>query len=154
VPSLSFPSPLGWLTLKAESEDINTLGWSADRPDDPVYETPLLIEARDQLIAYFSGTLQRFDLPMSCPSTPFQHGVFEAMMSISYGHTKTYGEIAGYAEGSAQAVGRACGANPLPILIPCHRVVGARSLGGYSAFGGSAAKVFLLRLEGGAGLLL
>jgi methylated-DNA-[protein]-cysteine S-methyltransferase len=95
-----------------------------------------------------------FDLPMSCPSTPFLHGVLESMMSIPYGKTKTYGEIADYVHGSAQAVGRACGANPLPILIPCHRVLGATTLGGFSGNGGVESKVFLLRLEGAAGLLI
>ncbi|MFT5160182.1 MAG: methylated-DNA-[protein]-cysteine S-methyltransferase, partial [Paracoccaceae bacterium] len=98
--------------------------------------------------------LKMFDVEMSFPSSAFQHGVLESMMSIPFGSTKTYGEIADYVEGSAQAVGNACGANPIPILIPCHRVLGANSLGGFSGSGGVESKVFLLRLEGAAGLLI
>jgi len=150
---LSFDSPLGVMTLSAQEGAITSLSWgrgAAVASDS----SALLLEAKTQIEAYFDGRLQRFDLPMSCPSTPFQHGVLEAMLSIQFGQTRTYGEIADYVEGSAQAVGRACGANPIPILIPCHRVLGANSLGGYSAPGGVEAKIFLLRHEGAAGLLL
>ncbi len=148
----SFTSPLGWVTLTEEGDLITSLSWGEARVlDEP---SALLADAGVQLAAYFDGRLQMFDLPMSCPSTPFLHGVLESMMSIPYGKTKTYGEIANYVQGSAQAVGRACGANPLPILIPCHRVLGATTLGGFSGNGGVESKVFLLRLEGAAGLLI
>jgi len=150
--SLTFPSPLGPMSLVEENGDICALSWGGgDHGQD---ETPLLSEARAQITAYFDHRLTRFDLPMSCPSTPFQHGVLESMMSIPFGATKTYGQIAGYVLGSAQAVGRACGANPIPILIPCHRVIGAHGLGGYSGGGGIESKLFLLRHEGAAGLLI
>ncbi|NOX40108.1 MAG: methylated-DNA--[protein]-cysteine S-methyltransferase [Alphaproteobacteria bacterium] len=154
--SLSFQSPIGVITITRDGDDITSLSWSKTRREQtpPDEAHGVLAEAKAQLLAYFRGDLRRFDLSMSCPSTPFQHGVFESMMSIPYGLTKTYGEIAGYVDGSAQAVGAACGANPLPILIPCHRVVGASTLGGYSGAGGIESKVFLLRLEGGGGLLL
>ncbi|MFQ5438037.1 MAG: methylated-DNA--[protein]-cysteine S-methyltransferase [Paracoccaceae bacterium] len=150
--SLSFDSPLGWITVTSDGETVTALDWSDERR--PNLPTPLLYEARDQIKAYFADRLRRFDLPMSCPSTPFQHAVFESMMSIPFGGTKTYGEIAVYTEGSPQAVGRACGANPIPILIPCHRVVGANGLGGYSGRGGIETKVFLLRHERAGGVLL
>lgn len=152
MPTLSFDSPLGRMTVTQEGENITALTWGGrfDGRD----ETPLLCEARAQIAAYFAHRLQRFDLPLSCPSTAFQHGVLEAMFSIPFGETKTYGEIADYVQGSAQAVGRACGANPIPILIPCHRVIGASGLGGFSGAGGVESKVFLLRHEGAAGLLL
>ncbi len=154
--SLSFQSPIGVITLTREGDDITSLKWTklAHQKVSQTEAGGVLGEAKAQLLAYFRGDLRRFDLSMSCPSTPFQHGVFESMMSISYGRTKTYGEIASYVDGSAQAVGAACGANPLPILIPCHRVVGASNLGGYSGAGGIESKVFLLRLEGGGGLLI
>jgi len=148
----SFDSPLGWLTLTEEDGYITSLDWGGIRQCRDA--SPLLREAGAQLEAYFDRRLTRFDLPMSVPSTPFQHGVYEALHSIGYGQTKTYGDIAGYVEGSAQAVGRACGANRIPIIIPCHRVLGASSLGGFSGKGGVETKVFLLRLEGAAGLLL
>ena len=152
MPTLSFDSPLGRMTVTQEGEAIAALSWGG--PGLGRDETALLREARDQIGAYFARRLQRFDLPLSCPSTPFQHGVLEAMFSIPFGETKTYGDIAGYVQGSAQAVGRACGANPIPILIPCHRVIGASGLGGFSGAGGVESKVFLLRHEGAAGLLL
>jgi len=76
------------------------------------------------------------------------------MCAIPFGETRTYGEIAAELDASAQAVGNACGANPIPILIPCHRVLGAASLGGFSGAGGIETKVALLRHEGAAGLLI
>ncbi len=76
------------------------------------------------------------------------------MRAIPFGETRTYGEIAAALGASAQAVGTACGANPIATLIPCHRVLGAASLGGYSGAGGIETKVALLRLEGAAGLLI
>lgn len=148
----SFRSPLGWITLSAEDDHISALSWGGDKVADA--PGPLLSEAGAQLAAYFDHRLEMFDLPLSCPTTPFVYGVLEAIMSIGYGRTKTYGDIADYVLGSAQAVGRACGQNPIPILIPCHRVLGATSLGGFSGHGGVESKVFLLRHEGAAGLLL
>jgi len=148
----SFDSPLGWLTLTEDQGYITSLDWGGLRHCRAV--SPLLAEAGRQLDAYFARRLTRFDLPMSVPSTPFQHGVYEALHAIGYGQTKTYGEIADYVQGSAQAVGRACGANRIPILIPCHRVLGASGLGGFSGRGGVETKVFLLRHEGAAGLLI
>jgi len=148
----SFPSPLGWISLSAEDDHITALTWGDKRWADA--PSPLLTEAGAQLAAYFDHRLEMFDLPLSCPSTPFVYGVLEAIMSINFGETKTYGDIADYVLGSAQAVGRACGQNPIPILIPCHRVLGATSLGGFSGNGGVESKVFLLRHEGAAGLLL
>lgn len=148
----SFPSPLGWITVSEEDGCVNRLKWGGVRlSDEP---SPVLADVGAQLAAYFDGRLKMFDVEMSFPSSPFQHGVLESMMSIPYGSTKTYGEIADYVEGSAQAVGNACGANPLPILIPCHRVLGANTLGGFSGHGGVESKVFLLRHEGAAGLLI
>jgi len=151
--TLTFDSPLGPMTLVQSGDDITALSWGGQRDIDHS-RSALLTEAKAQLGAYFKGTLTRFDVPLSCPSSPMQHGVFESMMSIPFGQTKTYGDIAAYVDGSAQAVGQACGANPIPILIPCHRVIGANGLGGYSGAGGVEAKIFLLRLEGAAGLLI
>ncbi len=151
--ALSFDSPLGVMTLRAENDAIIGLSWGATG-EGRADACALLLDAKAQIEAYFNGRLRRFDVPMSCPSTPFQHGVLEALLSIRFGQTRTYGEIADYVEGSPQAVGRACGANPIPILIPCHRVLGAAGLGGFSAPGGVEAKVFLLRHENAAGLLL
>ena len=138
--------------MTEEDGRVARLKWGGLRlRDEP---TPMLADVGAQLAAYFDGRLTMFDVEMSFESSPFQHGVLESMMSIPYGSTKTYGDIADYVEGSAQAVGNACGANPIPILIPCHRVLGATSLGGFSGAGGVESKVFLLRREGAAGLLI
>ena len=76
------------------------------------------------------------------------------MLDIDFGYTKTYGELAEIVKGSAQAVGQSCGANPVPVIIPCHRVVGANGLDGFFGAGGIETKVELLRLEGGYSLLI
>ena len=76
------------------------------------------------------------------------------MFAIPHGETRTYGDLARALNAPAQAIGQACGANPIPILIPCHRILGAHSLGGFSAKGGVETKVWLLKHEGAASLLL
>lgn len=144
-------TPVGRLTVTEADGFITTVDWRAGHAQG---QSDLLDEALDQLRAYFDGRLQRFSLPMVVRNTAVVHGVQEAMLAIPYGETLTYGDIAKELEVSAQAVGQACGANPLPILIPCHRVVAAGNLGGYSGVGGIETKVQLLRLEGAASLLL
>lgn len=110
-------------------------------------DSPLLREGLSQLRAYFDGRLARFDLPMDW-GTGLNEGVRRAMAAIPYGETRTYGQIAKAVGAPAQAVGQACGANPLPILIPCHRVTGTGWFGGFSAPGGVETKAALLRHEG------
>lgn len=116
--------------------------------------TPLLDEAAAQMRAYDAGRLQVFDLPLRVGGGTFQRAVCEAMRAIPFGETRTYGEIAGDLDASAQAVGRACGGNPIPVIIPCHRVMGAKGLTGFSGKGGVETKVALLRHEGAGGFLL
>lgn len=117
-------------------------------------ETGLLREAAAQLRAYDVGRLERFDVPMRVDGSALQQSVCAAMRENPFGYTRTYGEIAKELGVSAQAVGQACGGNPLPVLIPCHRVMGARGLTGFSGKGGVETKVALLRHEGAAGLLI
>jgi methylated-DNA-[protein]-cysteine S-methyltransferase len=101
-----------------------------------------------QLDAYFAGKLRQFDLPMHPEGTDFRRRLWRAMTDIPYGETRTYGDLARVAGGSPRAVGGACGANPLPILIPCHRVLAAGGrFGGYSGAGGLATKRVLLDIE-------
>jgi len=147
----SINTPIGALRLQEQDGFITSLefGRGGDAP-----KTDLLRLAAAQLSAYFKGSLQRFTLPLAADSSGFAHGVNEAMLAIPYGETRTYGEIAKHLEVTPQDVGQACGANRVPILIPCHRVVGAQNLGGYSGAGGIETKVALLKLEGGASLLL
>jgi len=145
MPQLSMQSPVGALTLSEEDGAIVAVDWGWGRDQQA---TPLLERARAQLEAYFDGAARAFDLPFRPRGTPFQQRVWQAMRAIPYGRTETYGELAARSGGIARAVGTACGANPIPILIPCHRVVARGGLGGYSGDGGVDTKVALLRLEG------
>lgn len=110
-------------------------------------DSALLAEGLAQLAAYFAGRLKRFDLPLDW-GTGLNADVRRAMAGIPWGETWTYGQIARAVGAPAQAVGQACGANPLPILIPCHRVTGTNWFGGFSAPGGVETKAALLRHEG------
>lgn len=112
-------------------------------------ETPLLQEARRQLNAYFAGKLKVFDIPYSLEGTPFQQKVWRALCDIPYGTCITYGELAKRIGDpkACRAVGMANGRNPLPILVPCHRVIGSGGrLTGYT--GGLDIKIKLLQIEG------
>jgi methylated-DNA-[protein]-cysteine S-methyltransferase len=110
--------------------------------------TPVLREARRQLEAYFAGRLRVFDLPLRLTGTPFRLRVWEQLRQIPYGQVISYGELARRVgkPTAARAVGGANHHNPIPILIPCHRVVAADGLGGYG--GGAPLKRTLLALEG------
>jgi methylated-DNA-[protein]-cysteine S-methyltransferase len=110
-------------------------------------ESALLTEGLAQLVAYFERRLVRFELPMDW-GTGLNASVRRAMADIPLGETRTYGQIAKAVGAAPQAVGQACGANPLPILIPCHRVTGTDWFGGFSAPGGVETKAALLRHEG------
>ncbi len=151
MPQITLDSPVGQLCVIETDGAITDLAWGGAPEGD---ETPLLAEARAQLAGYFAGTRTDFDLPLFVRGSAFQRAVCDAMRAIPFGETRTYGEIAAGLGASAQAVGNACGANPIPILIPCHRVLGATSLGGYTGSGGIETKVALLRHEGAAGLLI
>ena len=147
---ISVPSPLGPLVVEEEDGYLVRVTWS-DAPGQG--GSALLDEAAAQLAAYFAGARQVFDLPLRL-SSALTGDVQRAMLSIPFGETTTYGAIARRLGVPAQAVGQACGANPLPVIVPCHRVLGASGLGGFSAAGGVETKVWLLRHEGAAGLLI
>jgi len=119
---------------------------TAGGPDDPVIR-----EASAQLLAYFAGERTVFDLPLRASGTPFEQGVWDELRRIPYGETTSYGELAACVgePSAARAVGRANGRNPIPIIVPCHRVIGADgSLTGFG--GGLECKRALLDLESGA----
>ena len=153
-------SPVGALVLTEAAGRLTALTWrrrdlpthraaareTAELPPD---SAALLGEAADQLGDYFAGRRQSFELPLAPPGPPFQRQVWAEMCRIDYGDTASYGDLAGRVGGAARAVGQACGANPLAILIPCHRVVASDGrLGGYSGGEGTETKLALLRLEG------
>ena len=145
MPSLSMPSPIGHLTIEERDEKIVAISW-ANRPAGN--GSPLLAEAARQLQAYFDGKLSHFDLPLAPAGSPFEKRVWSAMQKIPYGETRCYGDLASDIRSAPRAVGGACGKNPIPIVIPCHRVLAKAGLGGYSGAGGLDTKQALLRLEG------
>ena len=104
-------------------------------------------ECRVLLHAYFDGERRTFDLPLRPTGSPYRCRVWQALCDIPYGQTRSYAEIAQQAGGSARSVGGANAANPIPILIPCHRVVASDGLGGYSGGEGLATKRLLLAIE-------
>ena len=144
-------SPLGHLTLFEQDGAIISLDWGRVDGGEP---SPLLEQARDQVLDYFDGARKDFTIPLQPHGTAFQQKVWQSMCAIPFGSTRTYGAVAAELGSSPRAVGTACGRNPLPILIPCHRVLGRNTLGGFSAPGGVETKVALLRFEGAAGLLI
>lgn len=143
---LSMHTPVIDITITEIEGSIVALDWGWSPFQEP---TPLLIEAKCQLDAYFDGDLTDFNLPLDPMGTKHQEKVWRAMQKIPYSQTTTYGKLAKDIGSAAQAVGTACGRNPIPILIPCHRVLGsAGKLGGYSGDGGLYTKRALLVLEG------
>ena len=141
----------GKLGVESDGLNILALHWNAEPRGEA---SSLLEEAVAQLSAYDAGHLTRFDLPLAPRGSDFQQSVFDAMSAIPYGETLTYGEIAKALSCPAQPVGQACGANPIPIIIPCHRVLSKTGLGGFSGFGGVESKITLLKHEGGYPFLL
>jgi methylated-DNA-[protein]-cysteine S-methyltransferase len=133
-------SPSGLVAI-----EFRESGLQGDRND----RNPALRETASQLSAYFAGTLRTFDLPLDLRGTPFQLKVWRALERIPYGETRSYLQIAAGmgAEKAVRAVGAANGANPIPIVVPCHRVIGSGGkLVGYG--GGLPLKKRLLTLEG------
>ncbi len=149
-------SPIGPLRIVARDGAITAIEFSPFRPPDvgqPLGDRedddPLLRRAVDQLAAYFRRDLEDFDLPLAPPGSAFQQLVWAQLRLIGYGETASYGEIAhrlGKSQAASRAVGLANGRNPIPIVIPCHRVIGANgTLTGYA--GGLGRKQQLLELE-------
>ncbi|NKB62882.1 MAG: methylated-DNA--[protein]-cysteine S-methyltransferase [Gammaproteobacteria bacterium] len=140
----SVDTDIGTLGLVESDGRIVRLLWCCEKT---AATTSVLKEAVAQLESYFAGELTTFDLPLGLEGSGFQKRVYDAMLAIPYGETQTYGEIASSLKTSAQPVGNACGSNPIPIIIPCHRVLSSNGLGGYSGQGGVEMKIRLLRLE-------
>ncbi|WP_281973816.1 methylated-DNA--[protein]-cysteine S-methyltransferase [Ruegeria faecimaris] len=140
-------------TLGVEETDgaVTRLIWNGGNQGEV---TPLLQEAAAQLRAYDQGRLDRFDLPYRIEGSEFLRQVCDLMFAIPLGETRTYGDLAKELGQPPQPVGQACGANPIPVIIPCHRVLAANGLGGFSGDGGIETKVALLRHERAAGLLI
>ena len=155
-------SPVGELTLVADARGLAAILWENDRPGrvrlgplvaDPHH--PILVETERQLGEYFAGKRRMFDVPLSFAGSDFQKSVWQALLEIPFGQTRSYGEIAkslGNAK-AMRAVGAANGKNPISIIAPCHRVIG--STGQLTGFaGGLEVKARLLELERGETSLL
>jgi methylated-DNA-[protein]-cysteine S-methyltransferase len=149
-------SPVGMLTLVAGETGLSAVVWENDDPHrvrlgNPCEsrEHPVLVEAEHQLHHYFAGDRQSFDLPLEFVGTDFQRKVWNALLAIPFGQTRSYAEVASAISHprAVRAVGAANGKNPISIIAPCHRVIGSNGhLVGYA--GGLAAKQYLLALEG------
>lgn len=141
-------SPIGGLRIRISAGLITAIDFDA-RPARERVDDPLLDLAEAQLCEYFAGQRTAFDLPLAHDGSPFQQQVWSELMHIPYGETATYGAIArrlGYDTAVSRAVGSANGSNPIPIVVPCHRVIGANgTLTGYA--GGLERKQALLQLE-------
>lgn len=151
MPRLCLETPTGPFEITEAEGCIVGATWRASDARD---DTPLLRRAAAQVTTYFDGTLRDFDLPLSVVGSEFRRAVCARIAAIPFGETATYSEIAAALGAPAQAVGRGCGANPIPLFIPCHRVLGANGLGGFSGGAGVETKIWLLRHEGAAGLLI
>lgn len=148
-------SPVGRLTMMASERGLAAILWPDDPPGrvrldaaEEAPDHPVLREAERQLAEYFARRRTGFDLPLDPSGTPFQQKVWSALRSIPFGETRTYAEVAAQIghPGAARAVGAASGRNPLSIVAPCHRVVGARGdLTGFA--GGLEVKATLLAFE-------
>ena len=145
-------TPIGPIRIEADGDALTgiRIGRAGGEAD-----TPLLREAAAQLAAYFAGDLTAFDLPLASAASERGPDLREAISSVGYGDTASYGELAARTGASARAVGQACASNPFPIIVPCHRVLPTGgALGFYSAGDGPATKAWLLKHEHAEGWLL
>lgn len=146
MPAFTMQSPIGLLTIEETDGAITALRFGGETVSPP--PTPLLQRAAQQLTEYFAARRRRFDLPLRPQGTAFQQAAWSALCDIPYGQTRTYAQQAAAIGNpkACRAVGMANHCNPLPLFIPCHRVIGAGGkLTGYA--GGLAIKRFLLELE-------
>lgn len=148
--TLTVKSPMGPLTLFAEDDAIVALEWGEGADASMSTKSSALKDAAKALTQYFkTGQLDVTQLKLAPQGTAFQTRAWNAMRKIKCGQTKTYGQLAKALRSGPRAVGGACAKNPIPILIPCHRVLGAgNTLANYSGGDGPDTKQFLLRLEG------
>ena len=145
MPSLSISSPLGPLTLVEEDGFVVQVSWGARSRGEP---TPTLESAAAELRAYFASMRDRFDAPVAPSGTDLEREVWAVMCRIPRGQLRTYGDVAKKLGVTAQEIGEACGRNPIPVIIPCHRIVAASGkLGGYSGKGSVATKRWLIGHE-------
>ena len=146
-----FSAPPGRIGIRVTAERVARIDRLDGGPDHPP-DHPLAGEAVRQIAAWLDDPRQRFDLPLAPAATAFQHRLREALLELPPGTVVAYGELARRLGSSARAVGAGCGANPLPLVVPCHRVVAAHGIGGYGRERGAGAAIaykrWLLAREG------
>jgi len=146
--SITITTPIGVLKLSSDERHLKSISFDAEYIENTSYVPEVLINAQTQLKEYFAGNRQTFDLPVDPEGTEFQNRVWEQVAAVPFGCTKSYGGISRAlgSEDSGRAVGMANGKNPLPIIIPCHRIIGQNGkLTGYA--GGLDRKKWLLLHE-------
>jgi len=136
-------TPIGGVTLEAADGALVGVQLHADPESAQEPTSEVLRCAAQQVREYLAGTRRTFSLPLRRPpqTTPFQHRVWDALLTIPPGETRTYGALAAILGTSARAVGGACRSNPLPLVVPCHRVVAAGGLGGFSGVWGAGQEL-------------
>lgn len=144
MPQLSIHAPFGDLTFSEDDGAIVAVDWGWGRDQE---ETGLLVQAREQMHEYLDGERLAFDLPIRPDGSAFQQKVWATLLLIPCGQTWTYSAVAHRAGGTPRSVAEASRLNPIPIIIPCHRAVAARGLGGYCGGQGLDTKRYLIQLE-------
>ena len=144
-------APFGMLGIRCTAEALTGIDFlpASEQPQAP--KNAFAATVCEQLLHYFDDPHTPFTLPLELPGTSHRKKVWRAMLNIPCGQTRSYGELATELHSAAQAVGQACGANPIPIVVPCHRVVGKAGLGGFMQHAGGESldiKRWLLRHEG------
>lgn len=148
----TLPSPVG--TIVVDCDDRHVIGITIARTDislrDPSPPTRVAAMAVEQLRAYFDGSLAAFDLPLRPLASARGEALRQAICAIPFGQTMSYGAVARTIDSGPRAIGQACRRNPMPIIVPCHRVLGTGGIGYYSGGAGVETKLWLLRHEGAA----
>ncbi|MDG2285959.1 MAG: methylated-DNA--[protein]-cysteine S-methyltransferase [Alphaproteobacteria bacterium] len=154
--TLNTTTPVGVLALWSNGEAIIKVSWQENDTDAIIDDPdPVFREAAREIAAYFDGSLRNFSVATSFQGSSLQTGVWNAMTKIPFGSVLTYGDVARIVGSEPQAVGPACGQNPIPVIVPCHRIVGATGkLVGFSGGKGIETKAYLLDHESGQGRLL
>ena len=149
-------TPVGALILQSNNSAITRVSWADHGNPMPSGQSDRICDfAARELQFYFSGRLKTFSVPVALDGSALQLRVWEVMTNIPFGEVLTYGDVARDVGSGPQAVGTACGQNPIPVIIPCHRIVGAGGkLTGFSGGTGIETKAFLLDYESGQGRLL
>jgi methylated-DNA-[protein]-cysteine S-methyltransferase len=149
MPQRTITSPIGQIRIVSAHGHLAALLIDPAPEPDLAGDGALLDRAAQQLAEYFSGDRGRFDLPIAPVTTPRGAALRAAICAIAHGQTASYGDVAARIGSGARAVGQACARNPIPVIIPCHRVLASKGLGTYSGGGGIRTKQWLLAHEAG-----